>query len=66
MPKICSMSEIFAVIAPVFALIGGIVLFVALFTPRRFTAKRPARFVMGFGLLALSAGMWYSNGAFAA
>lgn len=59
------MSALFAVIAPVIALVGGIVLFVALFTPKRFTAKRPARFVLGFGLLALSTGMWYQYGSFA-
>lgn len=60
------MSELFGLIAPVFALIGGIVLFVALFTPKRFKAKRPARFVLGFGLLALSGGMWYQYGLYAA
>lgn len=59
------MSELFTFIAPVIALIGGIVLFMALFTPKRFTAKRPARFVLGWGLLALSAGMWFFSDQFA-
>ena len=52
-------NSLLEVVAPIFALVGGIVLFVALFTPKRYTAKRPARFVLGFSLLALSATMWY-------
>ncbi|KSU67223.1 hypothetical protein AS038_05525 [Arthrobacter sp. NIO-1057] len=59
------MAEVFSGIAPIIALIGGIVLFVALFTPKRFTAKRPARFVLGWGLLMLSGGMWFYGSQFA-
>jgi cell division protein FtsW (lipid II flippase) len=53
------MSSILGIFGALFALIGGIVLFVALFTPKRFVAKRPARFFIGFGMLALAVAMYY-------
>jgi len=56
------MSAILTVVGAIFALIGGLVLFAALFTPKRFVAKRPARFVIGFGLLGLAAAMYYFAG----
>ncbi len=48
------MEFVLRILGAVFALVGGITLFVALFTPRRFTARRPQRFIIGFGLLALA------------
>jgi len=53
------MGPVLNILAAVCALVGGITLFMALFTPKRFTAKRPARFLAGFGLLALAAAMYY-------
>lgn len=49
------MRELLFVAAAAMALVGGLVLFVALFTPKRFVARRPARFGIGFGLLGLAA-----------
>jgi hypothetical protein len=53
------MTTILGIVGALFALVGGLVLFVALFTPKRYVAKRPARFVIGFGLLGLAAAMYY-------
>lgn len=52
-------ADLIRTMASCFALVGGIVLFVALFTPKRFVAKRPARFFTGFALLALSYGLYH-------
>lgn len=56
------MYLILSLVGAIFALIGGLVLFVALFTPKRFVAKRPARFFIGFGMLGLAAVMYYFAG----
>ena len=56
------MGSLLNILAVVCALVGGITLFTALFTPKRFRAKRPARFLAGFGLLALSAAMFAFGG----
>jgi hypothetical protein len=53
------MAEILSIAGALFALVGGLVLFVALFTPKRYVAKRPARFAIGFGLLGLAVAMYY-------
>ncbi len=53
------MDQLLTVLAAVFAAVGGITLFVALFTPKRFVAKRPARFVAGFVLFGLSALLYF-------
>lgn len=56
------MGGILTVFGAVCALVGGLTLFRALFMSKRFYAKRPATFVMGWGLLALSAAMFYFGG----
>ncbi len=52
-------ADLIRTVASCIALVGGIVFFVALFTPKRFVAKRPARFFTAFALLALSYGLHY-------
>ena len=56
------MSELLKIVAGCLALIGGVTLFLALFTKRRFTAKRPQRFIAGAGCLAISAALFYFAG----
>lgn len=56
------MNQLLSTAASAVALVGGIVLFVALFTPRRFRVRRPARFGIGFGLLGVSAVLWTAAG----
>lgn len=56
------MSELMTVAAAGIALVGGLTLFMALFTPKRYTAKRPRRFIIGFGCLAVSAYLHYAAG----
>lgn len=53
------MSELLTIVGAVFALVGGITLFTALFMARRFVARRPRRFVIGCSLLGLAALMYY-------
>lgn len=55
-----TVPEVLQIVAAVFALIGGLTLFTALFTPKRYTSKRPSRFVAGAGCLALSAFLYQS------
>lgn len=56
------MKDLLLIASAILAAVGGFVLFVALFTPRRFVARRPRRFITGFSLLALSALLAYSGG----
>lgn len=53
------MAELLNIVGAVFALIGGITLFTALFMARRFVARRPQRFAIGWGMLGLAALMFY-------
>ncbi|MEI2715355.1 MAG: hypothetical protein V9G04_19200 [Nocardioides sp.] len=48
------MEQLMQMAAAIIALIGGLTLFRALFTPKRFRAKRPFLFLAGGGCLALS------------
>lgn len=48
------MSSLLQVVGTLFAFVGGLTLFVALFTPRRYTSKRPFRFMAGGGCLVLA------------
>ncbi|MBX9717721.1 MAG: hypothetical protein K2X36_02635 [Microbacteriaceae bacterium] len=52
------MSAVLRVVGALFALVGGVTLFVALFTPKRYTARRPQRFIIGFGLLGLAVALY--------
>lgn len=56
------MQYLMDIVAAVFALVGGITLFVALFTPKRYYAKRPRRFFIGAALLVLAAVLYYYGG----
>lgn len=56
------MAGLLDIVGALFALVGGLVLFVALFTPKRYVAKRPARSVIGWTLLGLAAAMYYFGG----
>lgn len=49
------MSALLQLVGAVFAVIGAFLLFRALLTPRRFTAKRPWLFTAGWGTMALAA-----------
>ena len=58
------MSTIIEIVAAAIALVGGLILFVALFTPKRYTSKRPSRFILGWSLLGLSLFLYaVANGA---
>ncbi len=48
------MTGLLQLVGVVLAVIGGFTLFRALFTPRRFTARRPWLFAAGWGTIALA------------
>lgn len=49
------MSALLQLVGVVFAVVGGFTLFRALFTPKRFTSRRPWLFAAGWGSMLLAA-----------